>query len=164
MSTDIVTAEILSRNPSKVAQAIFTEYTQGKQDTSIYTDPHTVWHSYERFDKIKKLNKSIAVAAEGAPRPRFAEARHLRIQVIDGDGGITVLLTTRITTHAGRVFYSEGAMIYLLNAEGKVHRIEAYTDPREQEREAWRAAHVQMFDGVVMEDGSISKDGSLPAK
>src|SRR5271154_5370486 len=136
---------MLSRNPSNVARRLMEHFEGAPEPAECYTEPHIVWHSYEGFDKIKKLDKAPSREARPA---RYAESGYERIQVIDGDGAVTVLLTTKVKTFEGREFKGEAAMIHLLNAEGKIHRVEAYYDPRELERDAWIRVHLPLYDGV----------------
>jgi hypothetical protein len=138
--------EMLSRNPSKVAQAILAHFEGAPQPEEWFTEPYISWHSFEPdVEKIKRLHKPEAAAWPERP---YAKSVYERVQVIDGDAAVTVLRTTKITTYSGREFKIEAAMIHLLNAEGKIHRVEAYYDPRELERDAWARVHLAMYDGA----------------
>jgi len=141
-----VTGEMLSRNPSNVAQTLMADYATGAFSKALYTEPHVVWHSYEGFDKLRRLDKPPAPG----PRPpsRYADVQPERLQVIDGDGAVTVLLTSRVKTLRGHVFRNQAAMVHLLNDEGKIYRVEAYYDAQEQQRDSWLREHVSMYDGV----------------
>lgn len=148
--TDARTAkgEFLSRNPSALARALCAHFEGAPEPAEFYTEPHIVRHSYEGFDKIRRLKKPGPVGA-GSAKAAYAESYYERIQVIDSDAAVTVLLTTKVKTHMGREFRVEAAMVHLLNADGKIHRVEAYYDARDLEREAWLSSHLAMYDGVA---------------
>ncbi|MDB5425497.1 MAG: hypothetical protein JWQ29_2913 [Phenylobacterium sp.] len=137
---------MLSRNPSAVALALMAEYETGRTSREIYADPYVVRHCYEEFDKLKTLS---GPPRPPAPTPRWASVTAERLDVIDGDGGVTLLTTHRIRTSDGREFLHQSALVHLLDAEGKIYRVEAYYDPAEQRRDAFQREHVAMYDGVV---------------
>jgi hypothetical protein len=139
--------EFLTRNPSAVAKALCAHFEGAPEPAEFYTEPHIVRHSYEGFDKIRRLGKSAPSAARVSQKA-YAESYYERIKVIDSEAAVTVLLTTKVRTHMGREFRIEAAMVHLLNETGKIYRVEAYYDPRELEREAWLGAHLAMYDGV----------------
>lgn len=141
--------QMLSANPSKVAQTLMSDYATGKTTKEIYTDPHIVWHSYEGFDKLRRFDKPAPASPPPTGRrgSRYADMKIERVQVIDGGNAVTVLMSTRLKTVAGREFVNEAASIHFLNAEGKIYRVEAYYDPTEQRMDSFYREHMQMYDG-----------------
>lgn len=140
-------AEFLAAHPSAVAQALAAHFEGAPEDPDFYTEPHLVRHSYEGFDKIRKLRKPGPVGAGRSQAP-YAESYYERIRIIDAPSAVTVLVTTKLKTHMGREFRVESAMVHLLNADGKIHRVEAYYDARDLEREAWLREHLTLYDGI----------------
>ncbi len=138
---------MLSKNPSKTAQILLSDFESGGRTKDIYTNPFVVKHNYETFEKYTYLDRPSGSA--GGAGPRWKATKLERLIVLDGGGAITVLMTHRITTQDGREFVHDSASVSFVNDEGKIYRQEAYYDPHEQQVDAFTREHLKMYGGVV---------------